>query len=277
MKHIGKTKIALLAACSLTSVAHAATLVYTTDTTLTTAASVGANSLPGFQVTSGATLTINSGGSLSQADQNAAQTTLLLGTADGLNSGNLEMNVGSSITATETGGNIVTGIEAYGSSIATINGGILSLVEVGNPAVADNLVAFRAFDSSEIILNGGSFTLNEDGGGNITPFFATDNAIVRINGGAWTFTNALLGSNAPLAFNVSGSAQVILNGAFNFGIGAIDEATDTGTITGTLANGDAFSMLFDKTAGGTITIIPEPSAALLGGLGLLALLRRRRH
>jgi uncharacterized protein (TIGR03382 family) len=26
----------------------------------------------------------------------------------------------------------------------------------------------------------------------------------------------------------------------------------------------------------TLTVIPEPSAALLGGLGLLALLRRRR-
>jgi len=73
-------------------------------------------------------------------------------------------------------------------------------------------------------------------------------------------------------------------------------AYETGNLSGTfhgLSNGSTFNGAgglwqidyFDTTAGlnggsgdtfATITAIPEPAAALLGSLGLLALLRRRR-
>jgi hypothetical protein len=39
---------------------------------------------------------------------------------------------------------------------------------------------------------------------------------------------------------------------------------------------DANSSYQFDTSSGVLTVIPEPSAALLGGLGLLVLLRRRR-
>lgn len=286
MAHIEKTRIVtLVAACGLTTAANAVTLVYNTNTILTTAASVGVNSDPGFQVRNGATLTVNAGGSLTQADQAIInQTALLLGTTDGSESGFLVMNSGSSIRGRETGGNNMLGIVAYGSSVATINGGTIIVNENGNPPVINNstplnAVGFAAFGSSKFVLNGGAFSISENGPGRINPFTVGDNATVEINGGTWGyFADDALTTVAPaadvLGFVLSSNAQVKLNGTFNFGLGAI--AANTGTITGTLANGDAFGMTFDKTAGGSITIIPEPRAALLGGLGTLALLRRRR-
>lgn len=51
-------------------------------------------------------------------------------------------------------------------------------------------------------------------------------------------------------------------------------ADGTGTITGTWSQ--ASGQRFASFSGLQVEVIPEPSAALLGGLGLLALLRRRR-
>jgi hypothetical protein len=41
-------------------------------------------------------------------------------------------------------------------------------------------------------------------------------------------------------------------------------------------NGDVSYSFAQSTGDLTVTVIPEPSAALLGGIGLLMLLRRRR-
>lgn len=41
-------------------------------------------------------------------------------------------------------------------------------------------------------------------------------------------------------------------------------------------NGNTRAYQMSLSIAGTVTPIPEPSVALLGGLGLLALLRRRR-
>jgi hypothetical protein len=60
-------------------------------------------------------------------------------------------------------------------------------------------------------------------------------------------------------------------------LGTITTATDFRVyiITGASTTSHGFA-LDNITLEGTVTAIPEPSAALLGGLGLLALLRRRR-
>ncbi|OYV04763.1 MAG: hypothetical protein CFE26_15145, partial [Verrucomicrobiales bacterium VVV1] len=57
--------------------------------------------------------------------------------------------------------------------------------------------------------------------------------------------------------------------------------TDT---SGLVTEFDHLALGFGSAWGGTkyiddvrVTIVPEPSAALLGGLGMLALLRRRRN
>jgi hypothetical protein len=64
---------------------------------------------------------------------------------------------------------------------------------------------------------------------------------------------------------------------------AVDFTSQTVNFTSSSSVGDAIGFYADLRAnGGTLgsldnlTIIPEPSAALLGGLGVLCLLRRRR-
>ena len=60
--------------------------------------------------------------------------------------------------------------------------------------------------------------------------------------------------------------------------------SDPGTYTLRIKGGDFLGLdesgnhtaIDNLSINGTFTAVPEPSAALLGGLGLLALLRRRR-
>jgi acetyl esterase len=252
---------------SLVNPVYTGKVLYTTNTSLTTGATVGSGSTLGYQVGNGATLTIRTGGSLIQSDQTGEQVILALGSVDGLASGNLVMNAGT-IKGTETGGNNITGISAYGSSMATINGGTITVNENGNPpdggaSTPLNAVGFAARSSSKFVLNGGAFAISENGNGRINSFTAADNAIVEIYGGTWGyFANDTLTTAAPVAdilgFVLRGNAQVKLNGIFNVGAGTIAPNTSTGTITGTLRNGDVFNMAFDKTAGGSIVIVPDP-------------------
>ena len=73
----------------------------------------------------------------------------------------------------------------------------------------------------------------------------------------------------------TGSYKFLVNGIelttrnYAFDTGGTDGEVNFQTITNATGSGfyDNFSL----------TTVPEPSAALLGGLGLLALLRRRRH
>ncbi len=97
-------------------------------------------------------------------------------------------------------------------------------------------------------------------------------------------------------FSTSGSAYrnaivdlsslgVLTEGTYEFRVGLTSNTSSNGTATvGT--GGTHRIMNFDSTSStagtkpinlnGTVTLIPEPTAALLGGLGLLTLLRRRR-
>jgi hypothetical protein len=73
-----------------------------------------------------------------------------------------------------------------------------------------------------------------------------------------------LTANQTSSLLIDGGASALrLNGA---GISIAAGAGDT-TVSGNITNGNSFV---------TLTVIPEPHAALLGSLGLLALLRRPR-
>jgi fibronectin-binding autotransporter adhesin len=89
----------------------------------------------------------------------------------------------------------------------------------------------------------------------------------------------LLGALAPGTYNVdifkffSNAGTTATTHAFNSGltIGALGANISSATIdwNGTGDNNNAIAL--------NVTIVPEPAAALLGGLGLLTLLRRRRN
>ena len=76
--------------------------------------------------------------------------------------------------------------------------------------------------------------------------------------------------------NVNNVGGALVNGdtfdLFNWG-------STSGTFSAVNLPGLDPGLTWDDTAlytTGTITVVPEPRAALLGGLGMLALLRRRR-
>ncbi len=101
----------------------------------------------------------------------------------------------------------------------------------------------------------------------------TDNHGLDMN--SYTVTHTTVGaggSNAGnVSFNISGAGFNDKGNDFHFFDVKNAVVGDVFTIAGT-GDGGGFSYL----GGITVDVIPEPSAALLGGLGLLALLRRRR-
>lgn len=227
--------------------------VITTDTIYST--DQGSNAFNvAWVVTSGATLTMAAGGFIGQADRAVIpQVVLQLGTPDGTQSGHLVMN-GGEIDGYENGGNNLWGIELFGSSTFTMNGGLLDVNENGNGPIT-NAVGFLAYDDSHVLLNGGVLEVTGGTGtpGVIFPFVASDNAHVDIHGGKW-----VLGADNT-GFVVADSAVVTIYGwGFNRRDGEIAEST--GTITGTLDNGDPFNLKFDRSGGGTIIIVSVDAA-----------------
>ncbi len=100
-------------------------------------------------------------------------------------------------------------------------------------------------------------------------------------GRAKSTSNASNGGTFDASFDVGGT---LYTSSFNTTSAANDSWTQF-TLEHTITNSGNLSLLFNNLGGAawldnlsdvTVTSIPEPSAALLGGLGMLALLRRRR-
>ncbi len=177
-------------------------------------------------------------------------------------------------------------VSAYNQSSIFINGGILdddvyaegsSTITITGGSVADDV---EATQGSAIYISGGS--IGED-------IEASNNATVDISGGELA-ANGVIHLDYGLA--VDGNGLIILRGlSFSVNGSPVSSgflAEVSGTISGTLADGSAFTNLpFDRNpfddGGGPgsiqIDVIPEPgSLALLLGLGGVVLLRRwNRH
>jgi MYXO-CTERM domain-containing protein len=116
--------------------------------------------------------------------------------------------------------------------------------------------------TGDLTLNSGSisdFEINSFSLGNY------DLAIAAVSGTQNVSFNGILNLLFQSGFNTVGSIKIF---DFDGYSGAFTSVVPTGLASG-------FTATFDN-ATGIVTVVPEPGAALLGGLGMLALLRRRR-
>lgn len=77
---------------------------------------------------------------------------------------------------------------------------------------------------------------------------------------------------------VSGTDWVLpaVNGGEGFSFSATDVGGSLSFFRATISAGNATNATYASSSGANLTLVPEPSAALLGAVGLLGLLRRRR-
>ena len=187
----------------------------------------------------------------------------------------------SNSTATVSGGTFGTGLRTFERSTANISGGTVKMET-------------RAFEDSSIEISGGAHTilLTEDQsimnliGGIVTQELRSfDASVMNVSGGSVSGDARASGGSV---INISGgtfdgnllafdNASLIIKGfGFNFPIG--DLVATQGTLTGFLNDGTPVDNFFARVSTATITLVPEPSTALLLASGLLAMAvgRRRR-
>jgi T5SS/PEP-CTERM-associated repeat protein len=214
-------------------------------------------------------------------------------------SDNASVVVAAGTTVGEGSSLTITGASLTTTSVDVASGGSLSLGTDGILTSANTTITSGATLTGAGSISGSTTVAGTLGIGNST--------------GPMTFENLSLTSGSVFAYELAGGTAAadlgLVGESLDLG-GAILDLVQLGTFTmgdkftlfsydtisGTfdgLGQGDSFAgagglwniNYFDDTAGQnggtgdnfvTITAIPEPAAVLLGGLGLLALLRRRR-
>lgn len=148
----------------------------------------------------------------------------------------------------------------------------------GNTANFNASNAFTSLTANDGGSNNWRVIANAAGALGVGDVTINNSANLILNQGNAMFTSAELFLNGPRSTKVGGENKLVLNNSLNH------------IVAGLYIDGVALSAgTYDSTSGlldtggnnlisgtGSITVIPEPSAALLGSLGLLALLRRRR-
>ena len=257
-----------------------------------TAVSGGAATVSGV-----ATIATMSAGTANLNGATSAITTLNGGT----------VNLGSSTVLTVNDGTTSGSITGSGGSLTKSGAGTLTLASGGTynyngaTSVTDGKLIVNGNISTSTTTVSGTGTLGGGGtvgsvivqaGGTFAPGNSIDNFDIA---GALT-----LGTSSFSVFEINTAGDIsdlaIVSGLLTFG-----GTLNVNNVGSTLVNGDTFDLFnwgsksgtfsavnlpvldsgltWDDTAlytNGTITVVPEPHAALLGGLGLLALLRRRR-
>lgn len=154
------------------------------------------------------------------------------------------------------------------SQTDTIGGALLYTAGAYNPSSlgigANNLTGLEGIFSSSNLTNGSDNT----------KILTQASAPTQWNNG-WTAWNPTPGA----AFGVfTGGIQQNFGESDNITMVDLQRvlATNTGASPTGVAGGGTYETTFAITRNGNVFAIPEPSTALLGGLGVLALFRRRR-
>jgi hypothetical protein len=215
----------------------------------------------------------------------------------GLNGGSAEFNyAGLGLTSTTFIVDTGTGI---GRPVATARGTSLttgSTLTINGGSMTFNR-EFNVNDTSQLIVNGGSLTIGAGATVAQTGFKAdaagAGNVGFIFNGGTTTAPDFSLAASRTARFGGSSEGTVSLaNLGTNITLDWLANSLMTLSITG--ANQTFYEALWTSTtlkynggnmgafsdnfqvSGTTLSLIPEPSAALLSALGVLGLLRRRR-
>jgi len=207
----------------------------------------GTHAYSGATTITGGTLAIN--GALANTTTTVTSGGLLQGT--GIISGSLTVQDGGTLASGDS-------IQSLATGPLTLNAGSTFAYDINNDAsldVAGDLTAVTG-DLSLDLSNLGILSLTELGSGAWTE----DTKLTLIsyagdwNGGMFTYNGAILGDDTTFSFS---RANWLIN---------YDD-----TIAGTNYVSDLTGSRFV-----TMTIIPEPCATMLAGLGILTFLRRRR-
>jgi hypothetical protein len=270
MKPRYKTNISIIviaaAMLALAGSAHAVTVLLTDDfDTANTDASTFNNTLADDQGGTLATTSYSLQGSAGWITQHSNTGRLLVATSGAWWEGNGSVSLNNNFAtqantadqALEISFNLheVTG---YGDATQWVqfNVGGSQHLDVGNGGVGVGIL-FRQ--------NGEAGALSAGSGIGTPVTWAADDLItIRLSG------TGGVGS----AFDGGGSEATISIGAFNYGTFPLAQQTNAYLTFSGYNYGVGFGLgTFDNL---NVTLIPEPSTALLGGLGMLALLRRRR-
>lgn len=231
-------------------------------------------------------------------------------TAGTLTSGNIDFTISSSsgnLTWNQSGGTLTatsnSGIRLFnvGTGVTyNISGGVLDFGEVGGARAT--LDTNGIFNMTGGLIQDGGLNPNNAGaqmnlsGGSIANFrrgFEITNATATVNvSGSFSITSVATDtlSSMSTANFVQGTGSLIFSNTWT---GFFADGTDTGAWTATdwtnafasdqvfvgatKVDGTNFNNFFQVAANGNLSMIPEPSVALLGAMGALGMLRRRRR
>jgi autotransporter-associated beta strand protein len=289
----------------------AATNGYTGTTTVNqgTLLATKAVALPGYNaaskvsVANGATLAVRAGGAgewlSSEIDSVLGATTAAFASGSKLGidvtTGNT-FSYGTNIGTTQ----VAKGLVKSGAGTLTLSSGTTHTYTGATSVTAGKLIVNGNISTSATTVQnsgilGGSGTLGSvtvQSGGTLAPGNSIDS--LGINGGLTLESGSFSVFEINTADNISDLA--IISGLLTFG-----GTLNVNNVGGALVNGDTFDLFnwgsksgtfsavnlpgldpgltWDQSqfyTNGTLTVVPEPRAPLLGGLGLLALLRRKR-
>jgi MYXO-CTERM domain-containing protein len=210
------------------------------------------------------TLTID-GGQLRHGQASGDSFTLAGNLIVGANGANFATQGGMTIASNISGSNTIRVLDNGNGDVART----IFLGSAANTFTGDIELFGSSSGFARISLTDGAnlnFTIGSNGANNSV--FGTGNA--NFDG---DFFFDLSGADATL-----GNMWTITNASVqSFGSTfTVDSFVDAGGDQWTQAIDASTSFLFDE-ATGTLSVIPEPSAALLGALGMIALIRRRRN
>ncbi|MCU0796104.1 MAG: hypothetical protein MUF31_09235 [Akkermansiaceae bacterium] len=197
--------------------------------------------------------------------------------------------VNGDFSANNLNGWTVTGTASGASGAAAISSGGQILQDFA-ATPSDGLVNWNAsFQVSFGAVNEAHrIRLESDAGADLITIRISGTSVQAFNAGTWAnvVTGATFTSNTPYIFTVSGTNFGTASRAYsvlltNTSLVAIGTSTGNVSFFHATPNTQLFeTFTFGASTGGitvdNVSVVPEPTFTLLGGLGMLALIRRRR-